>query len=102
MRRMDECIELDMFRCFVVPERRVKKAKRLWTVSLESLSTSQVGRETCMPFPMLTMLAELRRREKELQVQEKENSKLLANALAAKEASKMKSQFLANVSLLSV
>lgn len=55
-----------------------------------------------MPFPMLTMLAELRRREKELQVQEKENSKLLANALAAKEASKMKSQFLANVSLLSV
>ncbi len=41
---------------------------------------------------------ELRKREIELQHQAKENAKLLANALAAKEASRMKSQFLANVS----
>lgn len=40
---------------------------------------------------------ELRLREQELQDQFKENSKLLANEQAAKEASKMKSQFLANV-----
>lgn len=40
----------------------------------------------------------LREREMELQNQEKENANLLAKALAAKEASRMKSQFLANVS----
>jgi len=43
-------------------------------------------------------ITELRKREQDLRTQEKENSKLLANALAAKEASRMKSQFLANVS----
>ena len=42
-------------------------------------------------------VTELRKREQELTVQEKENAKLLANAVAAKEASRMKSQFLANV-----
>ncbi|TKA67636.1 hypothetical protein B0A49_07737 [Cryomyces minteri] len=43
-------------------------------------------------------VTELRKRESELQTQEKENSRLLANAVAAKEASRMKSQFLANMS----
>lgn len=43
-------------------------------------------------------ITELRRREDQLRNQEKENAKLLANAVAAKEASRMKSQFLANVS----
>ena len=37
-------------------------------------------------------------RENLMKEQEKENSKLLANAVAAKEASRMKSQFLANMS----
>lgn len=41
---------------------------------------------------------ELRRRSAELKLQEKENSKLIANALAAKEASRLKSSFLANMS----
>lgn len=40
---------------------------------------------------------ELRDREHDLKKQEEENSKLAANALAAKEASRMKSQFLAYV-----
>ncbi|KAK8186387.1 hypothetical protein BC567DRAFT_8263 [Phyllosticta citribraziliensis] len=43
-------------------------------------------------------ITEARAREKELRDQEKENSKLIANAVAAKEASRMKSQFLANMS----
>lgn len=43
-------------------------------------------------------VTDLRKRERDLRLQEKENSSLLANALAAKEASRMKSQFLANVS----
>ncbi|KAK8175368.1 hypothetical protein IWX90DRAFT_464139 [Phyllosticta citrichinensis] len=43
-------------------------------------------------------ITEARTREKELRDQEKENSKLIANAVAAKEASRMKSQFLANMS----
>lgn len=43
-------------------------------------------------------VTELHKREQDLRVQEKENAKLLANALAAKEASRMKSQFLANMS----
>jgi signal transduction histidine kinase len=42
--------------------------------------------------------AELRQRESELRQQEQENTRLLANAVAAKQASKMKSQFLANMS----
>ncbi|KAF2754205.1 hypothetical protein EJ05DRAFT_494574 [Pseudovirgaria hyperparasitica] len=43
-------------------------------------------------------ITELRSRENDLRRQEKENTKLLANAVAAKEASRMKSQFLANMS----
>lgn len=43
-------------------------------------------------------VTELRRREKELRDQQEENSNLMARAVAAKEASKMKSQFLANMS----
>lgn len=43
-------------------------------------------------------ITELRERERELKARDKENSKLVANALAAKEASRMKSQFLANMS----
>lgn len=43
-------------------------------------------------------ITELREREVELKARDKENSKLVANALAAKEASRMKSQFLANMS----
>lgn len=43
-------------------------------------------------------ITELRLREQDLHIRDKENSKLIANALAAKEASKMKSQFLANMS----
>ncbi|KAF2468202.1 uncharacterized protein BDR25DRAFT_58603 [Lindgomyces ingoldianus] len=43
-------------------------------------------------------VTELRCRELQLREQEKENSRLLANAVAAKEASRMKSQFLANMS----
>lgn len=42
--------------------------------------------------------AELRKRREELEAREEENSKLVANAVAAKEASRMKSQFLANMS----
>jgi len=41
---------------------------------------------------------ELRERESELKKQEEANAKLAANAIAAKEASRMKSQFLANMS----
>lgn len=43
-------------------------------------------------------VTELRAREDDLRQQERENAKLLANAVAAKEASRMKSQFLANMS----
>lgn len=43
-------------------------------------------------------ITELRQREIQLKQQEEENSKLVANAVAAKEASRMKSQFLANMS----
>jgi signal transduction histidine kinase len=43
-------------------------------------------------------VTEAMNRENLLKQQEKENSKLLANAVAAKEASRMKSQFLANMS----
>ncbi|KAF2146762.1 uncharacterized protein K452DRAFT_282956 [Aplosporella prunicola CBS 121167] len=43
-------------------------------------------------------ITEIRQAEIDLHNQEKENAKLIANALAAKEASKMKSQFLANMS----
>ncbi|PVH98193.1 putative histidine kinase group protein-like protein [Periconia macrospinosa] len=43
-------------------------------------------------------VTELRQREIQLKEQEEENSKLVANAVAAKEASRMKSQFLANMS----
>ncbi|KAF2099304.1 hypothetical protein NA57DRAFT_23998, partial [Rhizodiscina lignyota] len=43
-------------------------------------------------------VTELRDREDELRKQERENARLLANAVAAKEASRMKSQFLANMS----
>ncbi|KAK7729575.1 hypothetical protein SLS57_002063 [Botryosphaeria dothidea] len=43
-------------------------------------------------------ITELHKRREELQAQEKENSELVANAVAAKEASRMKSQFLANMS----
>jgi len=43
-------------------------------------------------------VTELKDKEETLQVQEKENTKLLANAAAAKEASRLKSQFLANMS----
>ena len=43
-------------------------------------------------------VTELRKREEELRIQEKENVKLSSKALAAKEASRMKSQFLANMS----
>ncbi|OJD29247.1 histidine kinase hhk6p [Diplodia corticola] len=43
-------------------------------------------------------ITELRKRREELEAREEENSKLVANAVAAKEASRMKSQFLANMS----
>lgn len=43
-------------------------------------------------------ITELREREEQLREQEKENSRLLANAAAASEASRMKSQFLAVMS----
>ncbi|KAL1614783.1 hypothetical protein SLS56_012015 [Neofusicoccum ribis] len=43
-------------------------------------------------------ITEVRKRQEELHAQEKENHKLIANAVAAKEASRMKSQFLANMS----
>lgn len=43
-------------------------------------------------------ITDLRQRDEELKVRDVENSKLVANALAAKAASKMKSQFLANMS----
>lgn len=43
-------------------------------------------------------VTELKDREAEIQMQEKENTKLLANEAAAKEASRLKSQFLANMS----
>jgi hypothetical protein len=43
-------------------------------------------------------VTEVKDKEESLHYQEKENTKLLANAAAAKEASRLKSQFLANVS----
>ncbi|KAN0093826.1 hypothetical protein V8E51_017010 [Hyaloscypha variabilis] len=43
-------------------------------------------------------VTEVKDRELELQLQEKENTRLLANEAAAKEASRLKSQFLANMS----
>jgi signal transduction histidine kinase len=43
-------------------------------------------------------VTEVKDREIELQMQEKENTRLLANEAAAKEASRLKSQFLANMS----
>ena len=43
-------------------------------------------------------ITEIKDRELELQMQEKENTRLLANEAAAKEASRLKSQFLANMS----
>lgn len=43
-------------------------------------------------------ITEVKDRETELQMQEKENTRLLANEAAAKEASRLKSQFLANMS----
>ena len=45
-----------------------------------------------------TDVSGIRKREAELRVQENENAKLVANALAAKEASRLKSSFLANMS----
>lgn len=45
-------------------------------------------------------VTELKDREADLITQEKENSRLLANEAAAKEASRLKSQFLANVGFL--
>lgn len=44
-------------------------------------------------------VTELRKREEQLRERDRENGRLLAQSEAAKEASKMKSQFLANVSL---
>lgn len=43
-------------------------------------------------------ITEVKDREVEMQMQEKENTRLLANEAAAKEASRLKSQFLANMS----
>lgn len=43
-------------------------------------------------------ITEIKDREIDLQMQEKENTRLLANEAAAKEASRLKSQFLANMS----
>ncbi|CAG8952830.1 hypothetical protein HYFRA_00007543, partial [Hymenoscyphus fraxineus] len=43
-------------------------------------------------------ITEVKDRELEMQMQEKENTRLLANEAAAKEASRLKSQFLANMS----
>ena len=43
-------------------------------------------------------VTEIKDKEETLQIQEKENSTLLANEAAAKEASRLKSQFLANMS----
>lgn len=44
-------------------------------------------------------VTELKERELDLKAQAKEKKQLLANEAAAKEASRLKSQFLANVSL---
>jgi signal transduction histidine kinase len=43
-------------------------------------------------------VTEVKDKEETLQIQERENSRLLANEAAAKEASRLKSQFLANMS----
>lgn len=47
-------------------------------------------------------VTELKTREEDLKVQAKEKQQLIANEAAAKEASRLKSQFLANVSLGSI
>lgn len=47
-------------------------------------------------------VTELKAREKDLQAQAQEKRQLVANEAAAKEASRLKSQFLANVSRRSV
>jgi FtsZ-binding cell division protein ZapB len=46
-------------------------------------------------------VTELKAKEEDLQVQAKEKRQLIANEAAAKEASRLKSQFLANVSSVS-
>lgn len=43
-------------------------------------------------------VTELKTREKHIQAQDQERRRLMANEAAAKEASRLKSQFLANVS----
>ena len=43
-------------------------------------------------------VTELKAREKQIQAQDEEKRQLVANEAAAKEASRLKSQFLANVS----
>jgi hypothetical protein len=45
-------------------------------------------------------VTELKDRERDLRTKERENTELLANEAAAKEASRLKSQFLANVSII--
>jgi FtsZ-binding cell division protein ZapB len=47
-------------------------------------------------------ITELKAREADLQVQVRERQRLLANEAAAKEASRLKSQFLANVRSTSI
>lgn len=47
-------------------------------------------------------VTELKARERRIQAQDEEKRQLVANEAAAKEASRLKSQFLANVSSLSI
>jgi hypothetical protein len=66
------------------------------------LYSSQLGKDEKVLDGVIAIsmdFTEARKQEAQLKEQEKENSKLLANEAAAKAASKMKSQFLANVSL---
>jgi hypothetical protein len=49
---------------------------------------------------IISDITELKERESDLKAQVKEKRQLMANEAAAKEASRLKSQFLANVSFL--
>jgi hypothetical protein len=64
------------------------------------LYTNQLGKDEKVLDGVIAIsmdFTQSRQQEAQLKEQEKENSKLLANEAAAKAASKMKSQFLANV-----
>ena len=77
-----------------------KHFKHRYKPLLRTKRTGGVDGETVLDGATIVSfdVTKIRERELELRAQEKENAKLIANALAAKEASRLKSSFLANMS----